>query len=112
MPELTQEIVRELLDYNPETGVFTWRPRDRKWFNTDRIWNSWNAKLAGKPAGTPHRSGYIWIGLNGKLLAAHRLAFLWMAGAWPTRQVDHRDRDRANNRWTNLRDATLNFPQE
>jgi hypothetical protein len=50
--ELTQAIVRELLDYSPETGALLWCERDRRWFGSDRIWKTWNARFAGQPAGT------------------------------------------------------------
>ena len=49
---ITQEIIRKLLDYDPETGKLTWRARDRKWFKSDRDCNAWNAKLSGKEAFT------------------------------------------------------------
>jgi hypothetical protein len=48
--ELNQEVVRELLDYFPETGELIWKRRARKWFVSDGSWKSWNAKNAGKPA--------------------------------------------------------------
>jgi hypothetical protein len=50
--ELTQAIVRQLLDYNPETGTLTWRVRDKWWFVSDRACNAWNATWAGQPAFT------------------------------------------------------------
>lgn len=106
MPELTQEIVRELLDYNPETGAFTWRPRDRKWFKTDRATKIWNARFPKTRAGSTKHGEYTRIQLHNRMYHAHRLAHLWMTGSWPAQQIDHRDRDRTNNRWTNLRPAT------
>jgi len=39
--DLAVDIIRELLNYNSETGVFTWKNRDRKWFKTDRSWKIW-----------------------------------------------------------------------
>jgi hypothetical protein len=47
---INQAIVRELLDCDPLSGALTWRYHDRKWFTSDRSWNIFNAKLAGKPA--------------------------------------------------------------
>jgi hypothetical protein len=92
-----------LLDYSPKLGLFFWRRREplRQYDKT------WNTRYAGMPAGTPTvPKGYIQIMADGRLHLAHRLAFLWMTGAWPKQEVDHRDGDRANNRWKNLRVAT------
>lgn len=104
MTELTYEIVRELLDYDPETGALTWRPRDRKWFKSDRSWKAWGTYLSGKPAFTSvNADGYR----QGKILYAayhaHRIAWLHYYGSWPNDQIDHIDGDRANNRISNLR---------
>ena len=45
--ELTTEIVRELLDYDQETGIFVWKVRERKWFNREQDFKRWNARFAG-----------------------------------------------------------------
>jgi hypothetical protein len=47
--KLTQAIVRELLDYNPRTGVLKWKRRDRRWFKSDRDWKAWNSLHANRP---------------------------------------------------------------
>jgi hypothetical protein len=68
MLELTQEIVRELLDYDPATGSLTWRTRDRKWFKFDRDQNAWNKRFAGQPALTYcDDQGYLCGKIFGKL---------------------------------------------
>lgn len=92
--ELTQERLKELLDYSPETGLFYWlidRPPLRK---------------AGDTAGALRDTGYISISVDDRACKAHQLAWLWMTGGWPPRFIDHRDTDKANNRWLNLRLAT------
>ena len=92
-PELTAPRLREVLAYDPETGVFTWliRPRPRT--------------PAGSEAG--YNSGpYRLIGIDQRIYYAHRLAWLYVTGEWPVSDIDHADRDGLNNRWANLREAT------
>lgn len=89
---ITAARLRELLTYDPETGAFTNRvKRSRK-------------VVPGEPAGGL-RCGYVAIRLDGRLYQAHRLAWLYMTGAWPAADVDHINGDRADNRWVNLRDV-------
>lgn len=93
--KLTQERLKELLDYDPETGLFIWK--------VDRG----NNKIKGKIAGCLDKeSGYWKIAIDKKNYRAHRLAFLYIEGYLPENQVDHKDRDRANNKWDNLREAS------
>lgn len=105
--KLTKKIVRELLDYDSLTGVLTWKWRDRKWFTSDRIWNTWNTRFAGKEAFTSEGDlGRRAGALLGKFYYAHRIIFLWMKGRWPDPEVDHEDQDPGNNRWKNLIEVT------
>ena len=100
---LTAEIVRELLDYNPETGLFTWKYRDLKWFNNNaRIHKAWNARRSGKPAGYLD-DGYIVLGLLGKEVYGHRIAWLYVHGYNPPEQIDHENHIRNDNRISNIR---------
>lgn len=101
-PRLGQTILKKLLHYEPKTGAFIWLPRG------DRRWDS---RHAGKSAGYLWRAralgvAYRMIGIFGYPFYAHRLAWLYMTGKWPTKQVDHTDGDGLNNRWNNLRQAT------
>lgn len=89
-PEITREEVAELLDYDPESGVFRWR--------ADR-----GRAKAGTVAGADHSGGYCVIGIKGRVYRSHRLAFLLMEGKWPAGDVDHINGNRADNRWCNLR---------
>lgn len=105
------EIARELLDYNPETGEFTWKYRERHWFSSLRGYKTWNAKHAGKCAGylrTDVRWGYQYreVRLMWANYKEHRLAWLWMTGEWPVDEIDHKNQDATDNRWTNLRQST------
>jgi hypothetical protein len=85
--------LRELLHYEPETGVWTWRVRPA------------NCMRVGDIAGTDHIRGYRAILIARRQYLAHRLAWLYMTGAWP-REIDHIDCNKANNCWANLREAT------
>jgi hypothetical protein len=92
-PMLTYEQLREYLNYDPETGEFTWiKPR--------------NYKKPGEAAGYVSRTKGVYIWFAGKGYRAHRVAWLWMTGSWPKHQIDHIDRNQNNNIWANLRDAT------
>jgi len=91
---VTADRVREVLNYDPETGVFTWRTNRR------------GTAKAGRVAGTITPKGYrdIWVG--GYNYRAHRLAWLCVYGTWPDGHLDHINQDKADNRIANLRIAT------
>jgi hypothetical protein len=113
--ELTAEIARELLTYNPDTGKLFWKERPAKYFKNPKNPNytkSWNTQWAGKEALTAitHRkSGQIGR-LDGHVLnkkyAAHRIAWLIYYGEWPKNEIDHINQDPTDNRIENLRDVT------
>jgi hypothetical protein len=92
-PLPTQERLSELLRYEPDTGRFFWKV-DRRQF----------AK-AGDIAGGLDANGYWAICVDGELYRAHRLAFVIMTGECPV-EIRHRDGDRSDNRWENLRRAS------
>ena len=91
---LTQEKLKEFLDYDPETGVFT---------NLKKRANLQINEVVGWVSGVGKAKEYK-ICLEGISYAASRLAFLYMTGIIP-KIVDHKDTNRLNNKWENLREA-------
>lgn len=91
---LTVERLRELLRYDPETGYFF------------RLLTRPGSAPAGSIAGSINGLGYRKIAIDGKTYSAGRLVWFYVTGEWPEGHVDHRDRDKDNNRFVNLRDAT------
>jgi len=89
---LAQERLKELLHYDPDTGVFTWRVSKR-------------GIKAGSIAGATDKHGYSIIGADKARYKAHRLAWLYVYGGFPCGEIDHEDRDKANNKIANLRDV-------
>lgn len=107
--DLTAERLRSRLDYDPETGVFTWRERSDI-ARASRC-ASWNSRYARTVAGAIVRNGnytYRRIVLDARPYRAHRLAWLHVFGEWPPDgfEIDHIDCDATNNRLVNLRLAT------
>lgn len=86
--------LRAVLSYDPETGVFT------------RIVATSNVIRAGDVAGGHHNEGYVRISVGNRRYLAHRLAWLYMTGEWPSKEIDHINGVRSDNRWVNLREAT------
>jgi hypothetical protein len=90
---LTQEYLKSILDYNLDTGVFTWKVNKAKRIKIGDIagWLS---------------DGYKKIEINDKQYTAHRLAWLYVNGEMPKDLIDHIDNDRSNNKISNLREST------
>lgn len=109
----------ELIDYNAETGIFTWKPRDSRdtrWFKKEWHGRAWNTRYAGQPVwghdrhrvcpdGTQVRHQIV-MGVLGRRYLAHRLAWFWVHGRWPKKTIDHKNGNPADNRLANLREAT------
>ena len=92
--QLTQSRLKELLHYDPETGIFT-----------RRVACSFRAPV-GAVAGWVTGHGYRSVSIDYKPHLMHRLAFLYMTGEWPPEDVDHINGNRTDNRWANLRHAS------
>lgn len=84
---VTQEELKDVLDYNPETGIFKWK----------------RGRYRGNIAGSINKSGYPTVRIGLRQYYLHRLAILFISGNTPARCVDHLDRDKTNNRLDNLR---------
>jgi HNH endonuclease/AP2 domain len=91
---VSAERVREALHYDPETGVFTWRINKGK-------------MRAGAVAGGLGAKGYWQIGVDNVRYYGHHLAWLYMKDELPHSLIDHKDANRTNNQWRNLRVATI-----
>jgi len=92
-PEITQARLKEVLDYNPETGVFVWK-ESRSGIKTSGI------------AGCKQSDGYIRISVDGKQYFAHRLSWLYVHGYFPEHSLDHINRNKSYNRISNLREVS------
>lgn len=102
-PLPSQEVLRQLLDYDPETGVLRWKERPATFFR-DGFADAWNAKWAGKEIRHVSSDGYIQCRLFNRAQKAHRLIWKLVTGDDPS-FIDHIDGNRQNNRRANLRDV-------
>jgi len=91
--KLTAESLKEMLSYNKNTGLFTWKIKPSQRSNVGDI------------AGCSFK-GYIYIKIKGQLYAAHRLAWLYVHGVWPSKRLDHKDTVKDHNWIKNLREVT------
>lgn len=103
-PDFTADELRQMVEYNPETGDFTWRRSSL--FSQRR-----NLQWGGKIAGSVEAQGYVILVIKGRNYKGHLLAWYYMTGEWPEHQVDHEDTVRSNNAWGNLRAATNQMNQ-
>ena len=95
------ERLEELLSYDENSGVLTWKMQPE----TSRSNIGFNNKCGGKVAGTINEDGYVVIGIAKKYYLAHRIIWKLKTGSDPVDIIDHEDTDKGNNRWLNLREA-------
>jgi hypothetical protein len=104
---LTAELARKLLRYEPETGKLFWRERSAEFFTDEWTRMTWNARFSGKQAiMCPDRGGYHAGTILYRTYRAHRVIWLIQTGNWPVAQVDHINGVKTDNRWNNLRDVS------
>lgn len=95
---ITQKRLKEVLSYNPDTGHFTWlNPTSFRVRVGD---------IAGYNHKTPDGKTYIQTSIDGFKCYAHRLAWLYMLGEYPSEQIDHINGNGTDNRWSNLREVS------
>ena len=99
--------IRQLLDYDQETGALTWRPRRREAFSRYQDWKRWVNLFAGRVAGSNSGAlGYRQVFIFRRNYKAHRVAWAIHYGEWPDGQIDHINGDTGDNRIENLRVVT------
>jgi len=93
-PTFSQEYLKSILHYNPDTGVFT------------RLVSVSNSAQKGSIAGHNKHLSYGRVNVNKKPYASHRLAWFYMTGEWPKEQIDHINQIKSDNSWCNLRECS------
>lgn len=107
--DITAEYVRQLLDYNPHTGLLIWKRRTPCIFVSSANWTAelkceaFNLTTAGRAAGCLSKEGYLQIKFGGRQYRAHRLIWLMVFGEFPKEEIDHINGVRDDNALSNLR---------
>ncbi len=94
MRRVTISRLREVLEYNPKTGIFRWKKSNGR------------RAVVGEVAGAVQKNGRVHIGVDGRRYTRARLAWFYVYGVWPRLQLDHKNRVRDDDRIDNLREAT------
>ena len=89
-----QDRVRDLFNYDPESGIVI------------RRMSQSGSGPVGSVVGSPDKDGYLVVRIDYKQYKLHRIIWLWMTGRWPDPEVDHENHIHDDNKWKNLRRAT------
>ncbi len=101
-------LLRQLLTYDPDTGIMLWLPRERGLFNRSSSWSRWNRWYAGRVAMTAKaRGGYLHGRIFGVAYRAHRVVWALHHGEWPHDMIDHINGIKTDNRIENLRVVSI-----
>jgi hypothetical protein len=110
LKNIPPSFIKECLNYNPSTGIVTWKTRPRSHFKTGRVFAIWNTRFAGKPITYINYHGYVKLVLTYNDVKygprAHQIAWCLFHGRWPKDEIDHKNGNRADNRISNLREVT------
>lgn len=104
--QIPVELLRKILRLDAETGRLYWLPRPREMFKRNQDFKAWNKRFACKEAlSTINKEGYLSGTIFGYTYLAHRVVLCLSKGYWPKHETDHINRNRLDNRPTNLRDV-------
>lgn len=106
---IDQTLLRELVEYDRETGCVTWRNRDRVHFSADNQFKTWNRRYAGTQAGWLDSKGYRAMRVLGRTVKAHHVAWMYVYGCWPAQQIDHINFDTVSDAGAARAAAELEF---
>lgn len=98
--------LKECFLYIPDSGLFAWKVRPAHHFKRESDQRGFNKVHAGKSAGSISNNGYMGVGIMGKRMQVHRLAWFMFYGEWPD-CVDHVNGDRTDQRIANLRNVSV-----
>lgn len=95
----------QCFNYEPLTGIVTWKSRPRSHFNTDRGFNQTNSRFSGKVVGSKDKDGYLIVRIDGTNYRLSRIVWKIYHGTDPFYEIDHIDTNKENNSIANLRDV-------
>lgn len=103
-PIPSKDFLDECFAYDPLTGIMRWKKRPRIHFDSNQAYKMWNTRYAGMVCDT-RRGNYLGVSINGVSYYIHRLIWMIMTNDQPPRSIDHKDGDKYNNQWDNIRNG-------